>query len=173
MNRTSVILALILLPLMPAWSLDVRESVYGHGNPARQWLLIASTANSQLVPAELVRDQEKFIVSATIPDSQAPVRVAGVIELASGEVISSALHELGSQRTDIQSMTKGAGRIEALQTELETLREKIRRSEIALDVTEAQHRLKNGQADIQDIYAKVAELEREIAALETAKTALQ
>lgn len=163
---------LIVLPLMSAWSLDVRESVYGKGNPARQWLLVATATNSQLIPAELIRDQQKFIVSGSISDVSTPLRVAGVVELASGEVISSQLHELGSQRTDIQSMAKGAGRIEALQTELETLREKIRRAEITLEVTEAQERLRNGQADIQEIYTKVADLEREIAALESAKTAL-
>ena len=165
-TRIEHILLLLLLgslsSLTPASQAEaVSEHIKVSGHPLRQYILVSTGRESRLTRANLEQLSDGYAVSAEIELSEDAL-VAAVLELDNGDVVSSALRAQGDDLLLRRSADLTQARVAGLEKQKSELQAQSEELEQGIAKLNSELRVKAGMDDVDRIYQKVEELERDI-----------
>ncbi|MCB0309792.1 MAG: hypothetical protein KDD42_01075 [Bdellovibrionales bacterium] len=137
------------------------EILAASGYPERQWIGIVEGSNSRLISAKARKLEDKLEITADLSDLAAHALVNSVVEMSGGEIVSSLLHEFGSDDLARESTRLARKRIEDLNSHIAQLQAEVSNLEEEIGKQLEELRRKAGLDDVSRIYAKIAELDRQ------------
>lgn len=150
---------------LPAQAELVVTDIKASGNVESQSIAVLSGSDFVFYPAQLEKTQQGMSLSAEIAGLSADTLLAGVVVLADGRVVSSALRKVGETQLELGSSALLAEQIARLKNEIAVQRGTLEKLQEELELKSSQLRKQAGLEDVDAIYSRVKQLETEIQAL--------
>jgi hypothetical protein len=148
---------------------EVRGTLPFHAEPSEQWLLAFDGGRPRFIPARVSKSIDSLTVSGAASDGGVGGYVAAVVLYADGSVRSTPLHRGGDQsRPNPSSAT-----VEEQQALLKERRLRIDNLEKELSKINESVKRTSGLTEVDAIYEKIAEIDREIAEEERSRRSLE
>lgn len=158
-NRFSLLLFACCASSSQLLADDYVETLSAQGHPSEQYFAVAKTGQIELQEAELRKSEKGLELHTESASFDGSKLVAGVVVLATGEVISSALHPLGTDRLGEESSRLARITIDKLKSSIGDMEQESSLLQEQVYIAQEKLRQRAGLQEVSRVYYQIRSLD--------------
>lgn len=144
----------------------IEERLAADGSIVAQWMILVNGAELKLVPASLTKEPNGVMVWTEIDRSTKDYLVGALLKYADGRITSSPLRSIDEGSLPRESANLAQLKVRELKESIQQNNSQLKKLEEEVSGLTLKLRRESGLAEVDAIYAKIAELDAKIAELD-------